>query len=351
MKYQSLEGIIHYLPKSKIKAGEGLQEGTYPFFTSSAIQDKFYNEYVYDDECLIIGTGGHASIHYYSGKFATSTDNFVVKVDGYNMKFVYYYLLLNIQLLESKFKGAGLKHISKAGLESISLPVIDVNKQNEICTIMSNLSDQIEIKTLEINKLDQLVKSQFVEMFENKNFNQIVKVEDICTEMKIGPFGSALHKDEISTTGEIFVLGTDNAVDNEFKIYEKRFISNEKYQELVKYTVHPKDIIISMMGTIGRTAMIPTNFCKAIISSHLCYLTADNGVILPEFLQQTFMLNDSVDYQINKHKKGAIMNGLNLKIIKSLEFDLPPIELQRQFIELVKQIDKQKIINEMRCIA
>ncbi len=164
MKYQLIKEIIHYLPKSKIKAGEGLEDGLYPFFTSSSIQNKFYNDYLYDDECLIIGTGGHATVHYYNGKFATSTDNFIIKLDGYNMKFVYYYLLSNIYLLENKFKGAGLKHISKDGLESIILPIVDINKQNEICVIMDKLSNQINIKSTEINKFDQLVKSQFIEM-------------------------------------------------------------------------------------------------------------------------------------------------------------------------------------------
>ena len=162
MKYKLIKDVIKYMPKSKIKAGEGLEKGIYPFFTSSSIQNKYYDEYIYDDECIIIGTGGHATIHYYKGKFSTSTDNFVVKFNGYNMRFIYHYLQANINILESKFKGAGLKHISKDGLESILLPDIEMEEQTRICKIMDKICNEIKIKKDEIIKLDLLTKSQFV---------------------------------------------------------------------------------------------------------------------------------------------------------------------------------------------
>ena len=61
-------------PKSKIKAGEGKNTGKYKFFTSSNSQNKFVDEYQYDEPALIFGTGGSASIHFCDEKFATSTD-------------------------------------------------------------------------------------------------------------------------------------------------------------------------------------------------------------------------------------------------------------------------------------
>ena len=58
---QTLGELCISQPKSKIKAGEGLKEGKYKFFTSSNIQDKFYNDYQYDKPALIFGTGGNAT--------------------------------------------------------------------------------------------------------------------------------------------------------------------------------------------------------------------------------------------------------------------------------------------------
>ena len=92
MEKVRLGEIFEYMPKSKIKAGEGKKEGKYKFFTSSNIQDKYIDEFIYDGEYLIFGTGGKASINYCNEKFSTSTDNFVVKVKkDINTKFVYLY--------------------------------------------------------------------------------------------------------------------------------------------------------------------------------------------------------------------------------------------------------------------
>lgn len=221
------------------------------------------------------------------------------------------------------------------------LPTIE--EQIKIVKILEKVDLIIKKYEKLLKEKNQFIKSKFIEMFERTNEGEKTKVEDICREMKIGPFGSALHKKEIRENGEVFVLGTDNAVDNEFKIYEKRYIDNDKYQQLIKYTAHDGDIIISMMGTIGKTAIIPDGFGKAIISSHLCYLTPDSTKITSRFLNNMFKYSSSIKYQISKQQRGAVMNGLNLKIIKNLEFNLPSMDMQKKFEIIVKLIDKQKL--------
>lgn len=258
----------------------------------------------------------------------------------------YLYFLLCSPLFEKYILnnafGCAQPNISGKKIEEFEFYNYENEDQIEIANKLDKIQEIIDIRKMQIEELEELIKAQFAKMFIKNNFNNVTTVENVCNKLKIGPFGSALHKNEISEDGEVFVLGTDNAVDNEFKIYGKRYITNEKYQELIKYTVHPGDIIISMMGTVGRTSIIPNNFKKAIISSHLCYLTPNNKFISSEFLYYTLKYNDTISNQINRQKKGAIMNGLNLKIIKLLEFDLPPIDLQNQFTEFVKKIDKQK---------
>ncbi len=169
-------------------------------------------------------------------------------------------------------------------------------------------------------------------------------IGEVCSKTRVGPFGSALHKYEMSSDGPVFVLGTDNAVRNEFAVDEERYISLEKYAELERYTVSPGDIIVTMMGTIGRSAVIPEDFHKSIISSHLCCLTAYSEVVLPHYLQKSMVLDYEVNGHLEANKKGSIMNGLNLKIIKSIPFTCPPIDVQNQFLEFVRQVDKSKFI-------
>ncbi len=333
MKYQSIKEMIYYLPKSKIKAGDGLEKGLYPFFTSSPIQNKYYNEYLYNDECLIIGTGGQASVHYYHGKFSTSTDNFVFKVDGYNMRFVYYYLLSNIHLLENKFKGAGLKHISKDGLESIKLPIVNKNKQNEICEIMDKISSQINIKTTELDKFDQLVKSEFVEMFGDPISND--KKWNYTVLSDVAPLQS--YKGDFND--KVWLLNLDMIESNSGKIIDYVYEDKLKIGNST-CTFNEDNILYSKLRPYLNKVVIPE--MKGYATSELIPLKPKQEVLNKYFLAYLLRSKYFVDY-ISAKVAGAKMPRVSMGFFKNFQLILPPIELQNKFANIVKQIDKQKL--------
>ena len=185
-------------------------------------------------------------------------------------------------------------------------------------------------------------------MFDNV---ETQRVEDVVESFKIGPFGSALHKNEISDNGFAFVLGTDNAVKNYFAYNEIRYIDESKYNELIKYKVTPGDVIMSMMGTVGKTAVIPNNIGNAIISSHLCIIRTNKQIMLPDFFQRAFHLDDDIEYQIEGIHNGSIMKGFNLKIVKNFKIKTPSISQQKEFLEFTKHIDKLKYCDKFMEVA
>jgi type I restriction-modification system DNA methylase subunit len=151
---KTLGEVCKFLPKSKKQASYGNKEGAYPFYTSSQKCVKYCNVYDYEDECLIIGSGGTANIKY-SSKFSCSTDNFVIKINNGNLiKYVYYYLLNNIEILQKGFKGVGLEHISKDYIIKLKIPFPSLERQQEIvdyCEHNDELIKQHE-KEIENNK-------------------------------------------------------------------------------------------------------------------------------------------------------------------------------------------------------
>ena len=89
-----IKDIIHKFDKSNIKAGDGLEKGKYPLYTCSPIVNKYLDSYLCEDEALVLSTGGNFSIHYVNGKFNYSTDCYVFNTDKYNLRYLFYYLLL-----------------------------------------------------------------------------------------------------------------------------------------------------------------------------------------------------------------------------------------------------------------
>lgn len=141
-----MKDICKFERKSGLKAKTGEDKGKYPFYTSSPVLDKWSDEKTYDGTYIVLGTGGSASIHCTKGKFSTSNDNFVLKSTDPNARteYVYLYLWANIHILENGFIGSGLKHISREYVNSMKIPNISIEKQEQLIKLskMGNKSKE-----------------------------------------------------------------------------------------------------------------------------------------------------------------------------------------------------------------
>ena len=200
-----------------------------------------------------------------------------------------------------------------------------------------------------ISLLQEILRSLFLDKFWLKNPEspkwpevEIINILKDKGGSRSGPFGSNLKKEEIKDVGEVAVLGIDNAVNNTFQWNEKRFVSKEKYETLKNYTVYPRDVIITLMGTVGKSAVIPDDISLAINTKHLAALTLNEDLCNPYFLKYAIQMNPFIKFQIKTKSRGAVMEGINLDIIRKLKFHLPPIQLQREFETQYRYIFEKK---------
>lgn len=239
--------------------------------------------------------------------------------------------------------------VSKSKLTEARIPLPPFDEQQRIAAILDK-ADELRAKRRQaLAHLDTLTQSIFHSMFGNSDQSWPVLTVDALADqchgaIRTGPFGSQLLTSEFTDAG-IAVLGIDNAVSNGFSWKERRYISSEKYQQLKRYTVRPGDLLITIMGTLGRCAVVPADIPLAINTKHLCCITLDQSLAVPQWLHAYFLQSDEAQTYLRQTTKGAIMGGLNMGIIKKMPVRLPPLELQEIFATRVAAVECLKEIH------
>lgn len=262
-----------------------------------------------------------------------------------NLRYLYHWFNSPDTQVDARNCGRQTTNISNMDIGrclALMIPLPPLPEQRRIAAILDK-ADALRAKRREaISKLDQLLKSVFLEMFGDTTLatTSVAELVPSAGAIRTGPFGSQLLHSEFVDHG-IAVLGIDNAVSNAFAWAKPRFITAEKYSQLSRYRVNPGDVLITIMGTCGRCAVVPDDIPTAINTKHLCCISIDRTRCEPEFLHSYFLLHPVARNYLESRAKGAIMAGLNMGIIKELPVALPSIEKQRHFVSIKKSVGRQ----------
>ncbi len=227
----------------------------------------------------------------------------------------------------------------------IQIPLPPIEEQQKIVAILDEAFEGLdraranaEANFQSAQELFERIASGVFNEISDDPLKEITAVKDVVAAHKgairTGPFGSQLLHSEFVDDG-IAVLGIDNAVSNEFRWGKRRFITEQKYEGLKRYTVRPGDVIITIMGTCGRCAVIPAEFPLAINTKHLCCITLDRSRCLPQYMHAYFLHSPKARSYLQNEASGSVMDGLNMGIIKELPLDLPCLEKQHQIVEFL----------------
>lgn len=263
-----------------------------------------------------------------------------------------YYLLQTIHIEHSTHKRYWIQQFSKVKVDIPSIP-----EQERIVSQIEETLSQLDsaVETLKKTKQQLEVYRQAVlrEAF-NGNLTKNWRIINNCSEwsivnitaiikddknsLKAGPFGSALKKSCYVPYG-YKVYGQEQVIAGDETIGDY-YIDKSKYKELYNCRVHPHDILISLVGTVGKV-LILSDFCtKGVINPRLIKVSLNESIMTPKFFKYYFESAYLKSlYKLKTH--GATMDVLNMGMIKELPF--PLCSLNEQF-QIIEEIEKRYIL-------
>lgn len=262
-------------------------------------------------------------------------------------KFAFWMLTSRYMLkqMERVTEGANLPRVDADGFDRVEIPVPPLSEQQRIVEILNEARDIRRLRQQADDLTTQLIPAIFNEMFGDPTTKPVdwplVSVDEVRkpgkTTIRTGPFGSDLKHDEFVESG-FPVLAIDNVVENRFRWNNQRCVTADKYAEFQRFRVFPRDVLVTIMGTVGRTCVAPDDLPVCMSTKHLCVITVDEEQINPYFLWAAFLCDPRIASQTSGAGHGAIMQGWNSGIIRKLRFNLPPKSLQDRFEVIAREV-------------
>ena len=261
--------------------------------------------------------------------------------DGtWNKEYICNFIQGKNEYLNSQARGATIKGIKIDVLSMLELPEISLDEQKKISLVLEHARKTIELRQEEIQKLDELIKARFVELFgdpvANPHGYEKVALSELA-EIKIGPFGSLLHKEDYIEGGHA-LLNPSHIVDGKVAPDNKLTISEEKYLELSAYHLKNGDVVMGRRGEMGRCAVVP---CDGYLCGTGSLLIRTKGEVTADYIQKIISF-PSFKKLIEDMAVGQTMPNLNVPIVSNFQIIKPPMEIQNSYYRFVGQTDKSK---------
>ena len=231
--------------------------------------------------------------------------------------------------------------LNKATLNDIEVSLPAIAEQREIAANLDKVDELIFLRKQQLEQLEELVKARFIELFGDPVRNEknwpIATLGDVA-EIRIGPFGTLLHKEDYIIGGHALV-NPSHIVDGIIRTDEKLTISDKKYNELSAYHLAVGDVVLGRRGEMGRCAVV---YEDGLLSGTGSMVIRPNEKMKPYFLQN-IISSPAYKKIIEDKAVGVTMMNLNVPIVSSLTIPLLPVDMQEQFIVFMQQTDKSKL--------
>ena len=262
-------------------------------------------------------------------------------------KYLYFFLSSKRDYLNSLGRGATFKEISKTIVENIEIPLPEMAEQKAISTRFENLMKLIQLRKTELEKLDQLVKSRFIELFGDPVSNpKDWNVEALGKRCRIIT-GNTPPRSEPDNYGEYIEWIKSDNINTPFTfITEAQERLSETGFEKCRFVEAGSILMTCIAGSINCIGNVAVTNRRVAFNQQINAIVPEQDEVM--YLYWLMQLSKPmIHHTINMALKGILSKGQ----LAELTFPFPPLELQEQFAAFVKQTDKSKLCGKMGVAA
>lgn len=297
--------------------------------------------------------------------------------------FLFWFLQPHLDEIHRKTPQTTVRHLSTKDVKAIPAPTMFAADQSKIAEILDTLDAAIRWTEAVVAKLkamkqgllhDLLTRGidangdlrpphpEAPHLYKQTPLGWLPKEWDVCEmqdllapldpAMRSGPFGSALLKEELVSEG-IPLLGIDNVFVERFDRNYKRFVTQRKFLQLRRYAVRPDDLMITIMGTVGRCCLVPEDVGDALSSKHTWTISLDQSKYSPYLAMLQVNYSDWVLRHFSKDQQGGTMSAIRSETIRSTMLPVPSRDEQDGIEAILTELstrlrEEQMMLDKLR---
>lgn len=316
--------------------------GKYPIYGSGGIMG-YADDYICEADTVIIGRKGSINNPIYVEEPFWNVDTaFGLSAKREILMPRYLYYFCQYFDFERLNKAVTIPSLTKSDLLKIELELPTIETQKKIVDRLIKVEQIIQLKKRELQKLDTLVKSRFVELFGDPVINSMgwkkALIGDDCFVTKLAGFEYTQYIN-YEDSGDVVMVKAQNVKNGKLNRKELSFISNEVSDSLPRSQLAPGDVVMTYVGAnIGDVAIIDNEY-KYHLAPNVAKIRPDSERYNSIYFMYMLML---LNAYIVKNSADTAKAALGMERIRKLNVFVPPIELQNQFADFVASVDKSK---------
>lgn len=242
---------------------------------------------------------------------------------------------LVIEQYEKQKQGVAQINLSLQNIRDFRIPKLSLEDQRRIAAVLDKVTDLIAQRRAQLDKLDLLVKSRFVEMFGCCNYPHKSLI-DLIVEGAGLSYGIVQPGND--GTGDMGVIRPVDLVDGKISMESIKHIDRSIGDAFKKTELTGNELLITVRGTTGITALSNRD-CKGMnVTRGIAVIRYDRNKINPVYLNAYLNTDESQNY-IQEHTRGATLQQINLSDLRLLHVLIPPMAQQEQFANFIQCTD------------